>query len=115
MDRLDAYRVWVREVLEEYHSYKPINPKPAVDEQMVLDYENDHYMLLHAGWEGEKRVYGCSLHLDIKDGKIWIQRDWIDVEGGIAGELMARGVPKEDIVLAFQAPYKRPYSGFAVT
>jgi hypothetical protein len=28
--------------------------------------------------------------------------------------LLARGVPKEDIVLAFHPPYKRPYTGFAV-
>lgn len=114
MDIVAAYRVWIREILEEYHSYKPVNARPEIEEQIVLDYENDHYLLLQVGWHGEERTYGCSLHLDIKDGKIWIQRDWIDVEGGIAGELMAHGVPKEDIVLGFQAPYKRPYSGFAV-
>jgi hypothetical protein len=28
--------------------------------------------------------------------------------------LVALGVPKEDIVLAFHAPYKRPYTGFGV-
>ncbi|HFA48964.1 MAG TPA: XisI protein, partial [Bacteroidetes bacterium] len=27
--------------------------------------------------------------------------------------LMEKGVPKEDIVLAFQSPFKRPYTGFA--
>jgi hypothetical protein len=43
---------------------------------------------------------------------VWIQHDATDV--GIANELLARGVPKEDIVLAFHPPYKRPYTGFAV-
>jgi hypothetical protein len=114
MDKLTQYRIWIREILEEYHSYKPINPQPFVEDQLVIDEEHDHYLLLCAGWEGEERVYGNSLHLDIKDGKIWIQRDFIDVEGGIAAELMGRGVPKEDIVLAFHAPYKRPLTGFAV-
>ncbi|HEX6384245.1 MAG TPA: element excision factor XisI family protein, partial [Anaerolineae bacterium] len=32
----------------------------------------------------------------------------------IANELVKSGVPKEDIVLAFHAPYKREYTGFAV-
>jgi hypothetical protein len=32
----------------------------------------------------------------------------------MANELVALGVPKEDIVLAFHAPYKRQYTGFAV-
>jgi hypothetical protein len=29
--------------------------------------------------------------------------------------LMDKGVAKEDIVLGFQAPYAREYSGFAIT
>jgi hypothetical protein len=29
-------------------------------------------------------------------------------------ELEQNGIPKEDIVLAFHAPYKRPYTGYAV-
>ncbi|HDN27464.1 MAG TPA: hypothetical protein ENG03_10300 [Thioploca sp.] len=33
---------------------------------------------------------GCVLHIDIKDGKIWIQHDGIEV--GIANELIALGV-----------------------
>jgi hypothetical protein len=32
---------------------------------------------------------------------------------GIANELVDMGVPKEDIVLAYHAPYKRKYTGFA--
>lgn len=50
--------------------------------------------------------------LSIKDGKFWIH--WDGTEEGIATELVEMGVPKEDIVLAFHAPYKRPYTGFAV-
>ncbi|MBV7335811.1 XisI protein [Chloroflexi bacterium TSY] len=40
-----------------------------------------------------------------------IQHDATDI--GIANELVDRGVPKEDIVLAFHSPYKCPYTGFA--
>nr|WP_228043418.1 XisI protein [Desmonostoc muscorum] len=56
--------------------------------------------------------YGCVLHLDIKNEKIWIQHD--GTEGGIADELTNRGVPKQDIVLAFHSPFKRQFTEFAV-
>jgi hypothetical protein len=52
----------------------------------------------------------CIAHLDIKDGRIWIQYD--ETETGIADELAELGVPKEDIILAYHPPYKRPYTGF---
>ncbi|MEK0185831.1 element excision factor XisI family protein [Microcoleus anatoxicus] len=50
--------------------------------------------------------------VDCKDGKIWIQRD--RTEAGIGNELVAAGAPKEDIVLAFKAPYVRQFTEFAV-
>ena len=31
----------------------------------------------------------------------------------VADELIERGVAQEDIVLGFQPPYARPYTGFA--
>nr|WP_298909176.1 element excision factor XisI family protein [uncultured Nostoc sp.] len=43
---------------------------------------------------------------------MWIQRDSIEI--GIANELIAAGVLKEDIVLKFHAPYKREFPDFAV-
>ncbi len=49
--------------------------------------------------------------MDIKQGKIWIQHNGTEI--GIADELVKLGVSKEDIVLGFQAPYKRKYTGFA--
>jgi hypothetical protein len=53
------------------------------------------------------------LHLDIKDGKIWIQYD--GTEGGIALELVELGVPKEDIVLGYHSPSVRGFTEFAVS
>jgi hypothetical protein len=35
-------------------------------------------------------------------------------EDGFAKRLVEHGVPKHDIVLAFHAKYKRPYTEFAV-
>lgn len=53
-------------------------------------------------WRGNRRTYGCSLHLDIKDGKIWIQHDGTEVS--IATQLLELGVPKDDMILAFHSP-----------
>jgi len=47
-----------------------------------------------------------------KNGKIWIQHD--GTERGVANDLVEWGVPKEAIVLAFHAPYRWQYTGFAV-
>ncbi len=58
------------------------------------------------------RIYGCVLHVDIKDGKIWVQHD--GTEDAIADQLVALGVPKQDIVLAYHAPHVRQYTEFAV-
>jgi len=80
--------------------------------QTIFDTERDHYQLLYVGWRGNKRDFGCILHLDIKDGKIWIQHDGTEI--GIANQLFEMGVPKKDIVLAFHEPYVRQFTGFGM-
>jgi hypothetical protein len=108
MERIN-YRELVKTILTQ-HSGNDLDDRTEV--QLLFDTEREHYQVVHLGWEEQNRVYGCVIHVDIKDGKIWIQRD--RTETGIANELVAAGVPKEDIVLAFKSPYLRPLTGFAV-
>jgi hypothetical protein len=110
MARVEEYRGYIQQVLEKYGSYQPAYGD--VEVETIFDIERDHYQLVSVGWNGQQRVYGCVLHLDIKNGKIWVQHDGTEI--GITNELVALGVPKEDIVLGFHAPYKRQYTGFAV-
>jgi hypothetical protein len=110
MANLDDYRNYIRQIIAEYGQYKPAYGEVAM--QTIFDAEHDHYQLFSVGWNKYERIHGCVMHMDIIEGKIWIQHDGTDV--GIADELLALGVPKEDIVLAFHPPYKRPYTGFAV-
>jgi len=110
MDKIDIYRDHIQEMLKKIASYRSIPEE--IETELVIDRERDHYLLINVGWKDESRNYGNSIHIDIKDGKIWIQRDMTDYR--IAEKLLDKGVPKEDIVLAFHAPYKRPYTGFAV-
>lgn len=110
MDKLEQYRKIIEEVLTEQASYKLSNSD--IEKELIIDRERDHYQVFLVGWEGLSRVHSCSIHIDIKGDKVWLQRDYTDAE--IAGQLMERGIPKEDIVLGFHAPYKRPYTGFAI-
>lgn len=57
------------------------------------------------GWYGEQREYESLIHIDIKEGKIWIQSDGTEV--GVANELIESGVPSQDIILGFKSPFKR--------
>ncbi|BAZ31215.1 XisI protein [Cylindrospermum sp. NIES-4074] len=111
MDKLEKYRSYIENILREYSQYKP--SYGDVELELLLDRERDHYQLMSVGWHGEKRIHGIMLHIDIKDGKIWIQHN--GTERGIAQDLLELGVPKQDIVLAFHSPTRRKYTDFAVS
>ncbi|MEI6180122.1 MAG: XisI protein [Chloroflexales bacterium] len=110
MDKLSQYRQFIQEALQEYSAIKPSYGE--IEMELVIDTAHDHYQLLSIGWNKHERIHGTLLHIDIRDGKIWIQYD--GTEEGIANRFVAYGVPKSDIVLAFHPPYKRPYTDFAV-
>jgi hypothetical protein len=111
MARIDDYRKFIQQILEKYAAYKPAYNDVSLE--IIRDAENDHYQLMFVGWNGQERIYGCIFHFDIKNGKIWIQHNGTEVE--IADEFVKMGVPKSDIVLAFHAPSKRPYTEFATS
>ncbi len=67
--------------------------------------------IVHVGSQGERQVYGCILHLDIKDGKIWLQHN--GTENDIAAELVEMGVPKSDIIIGFHSAFKRQFTEYA--
>jgi hypothetical protein len=111
MANLDKYPTYVETLIKKYSRYKPSYGE--VEIQTILDRENHHYLLASVGWDYHERIRGCLLHIDIKDQKIWIQHD--GTEESIADELVAMGVLKEDIVLAYHALYKRKFTEFAIS
>jgi XisI protein len=111
MDKLQQYRQVIQQVLaEQAHPYCHSND---VETEIICDTERDRYQLAYIGWEDGKRIFSIILHFDIKDGKIWIQYN--GTETAIAQSLTDRGVPASDIVLGFHSPFKRQFSGYAVT
>ena len=107
---LNNYRTIIKEILKQYASYQP--SYGDIEVQTLFDSENDHYQVIAVGWDGKQRIYGCSLHLDLKDGKIWIQVN--NTELDIAQELVNRGISKQDIVIGFHTTYLRQFSGYAL-
>ena len=110
MDTLDHYRQLIRNILTEDaripYAHGDIQIEP------VFDRESDRYLLVILGRENDKRVHGCLVHIDIIDGKLWIQRD--GTERGIANELVNAGVPRDQIVLGFRSAEIRKHTEFAV-
>ncbi|MFB2882236.1 XisI protein [Floridanema aerugineum] len=110
MDKLVHYRHCIEKLLLEYEKSPPVNGE--IEVEVVFDKKRDRYLIIDLGWNQDRRVYNCFIHLDIKNGKIWIQRNQTDKS--IAEELVEMGIPKEDIVFGLQPPYLREYTGFGV-
>ncbi len=111
MDKLDRYRKIVRDTLLPYAQLRFSNPK--ISNEAVFDEERDRYIVATVGWEGnDRRIYFNVIHVDIINGKIWIQYD--GTEDGVGYAFEAAGVPKEDIVPAFHPESVRPFTGYAV-
>jgi hypothetical protein len=87
-------------------------PVPGEEVDCVFDEHRDHYLLLKYGWPRGKHTHYTKIHARIANQKIWIEEDM--TEDGFANELVEAGVPKADIVLAFNPPELRNIEEYAV-
>jgi len=110
MDRIDRYREIVWRIVQDYAELG--SGRPDVATEAIRDQHRDHYEVLQVGWDGQRRIHGSTIHLDIINGKVWIQHDGTDRP--VAEALMEAGVPREDIVLGFHPADARQYTDFAV-
>jgi len=109
MDPLDAWRDAIERILPE-HAAIP-NAYGEIVSEVIADRKRDRYLLVDVGWKGYERVHDALVHVDVIDGKLWIQYD--GTEEGVATQLVAEGVPRDRIVLAFKPPDVRKYTDFA--
>ncbi|MBD2439246.1 XisI protein [Nostoc sp. FACHB-110] len=105
------YRDIVEKILRDYAEF--LGNDDQVQIELVFDRERNRYILVEAGWQNDYRIYGSLLHIDIINDKLWIQHD--GTEEGIALELVAAGIPKEHIILAFKSLERRKLTDFAVS
>jgi len=109
MDPVTAFREAVERVLTVYTQIPYAHGELRCE--ALFDRERDRYALVTLGWNAGKRVHFSLVHIDIVDGKIWIEKD--NTEDGVASELVQAGIPKSRIVLAFRSPEMRKDTEYA--
>ncbi|VXD11287.1 XisI protein [Planktothrix serta PCC 8927] len=110
MDTLTQYQTIIYKILSEYAQIPYFYGE--LERRFIISEDKNSYLLMTLGWQGDQRVHGCLVHVEIKNDKVWIQRD--GTEDGIAEELVRAGIPKQDIVLGFHPLEIRPYTEYAV-
>ena len=105
-------RIAMKQAIDKWLVFlnRPGNTKFVAE--AIIDETNDRYALVIVGWDDDRRISSLLFHVDIVDGKFWIQQD--NTEEGIATELLAAGIPKDRIVLAFYPTKMRKWGAFAV-
>ena len=88
-DSVDRYRQIIMDFLLQICEDDP-EVKP------IFDTVRDRYLLLSEGWRGQKRLYGVLIHMNIRSGKVWIQRNQTKIE--IKDELLRLGIAANDVV-----------------
>jgi hypothetical protein len=79
----------IKDLIRSFAQYRPATGDIRIE--VILDEAQDHYELIHAGWSGHYRIHGSVLHIDIWDGKVWIQH--VGTDDGVAEQLVLAGIP----------------------
>jgi XisI protein len=108
--QIDRWRNTLEAILQHYADI-PYR-YGEVSTYLVVSRDLNHYMLIQEGWEKTHRIHGTIVHAEIRNNKIWIHYDGI--EDSITEELVATGVPKDHIVLAFHPRHIRTHTGYAI-
>ncbi len=64
MERIN-YQELVQTILTK-HSGNDLYKDTEV--QLIFDTKREHSQVINLGWKEQKRVYGCVIHVDIKEG-----------------------------------------------
>ena len=113
MDKFIKHIAIVKELMNTIIGYFP-KDEPNLEILPVIDEKNGQFLIYSDGWDKTYRDYACFFHIEIKpDGKIYLRHDGTSLE--VANRLIEKGISKQEIVLAFHAPYKRESSGFALS
>ncbi|WP_017293567.1 XisI protein [Geminocystis herdmanii] len=118
MDKVTKYRQIICNFLTQQGKIMPlgetIESETIFDEKLALLRRSrwDRYLLIHLGWNGQKRIYSVLLHLEIKDDRVWIQENNTDIS--VSEILLEKGVNREDIILGLKPAFVRQYTGFGV-
>jgi hypothetical protein len=110
MVKIKKYEKVILSVLKEYAKIRYSNID--AENKLIADKENHRYQVVTIGWDNGKSVHDCPIHMDIINGKIWVQRNMTEID--LDTIFWENGIPKSDIVLGFLTPKMREYSGYAL-
>ncbi len=97
MDTVTTYREIIKQVISDYAKLRPSHGNIRLD--AIFDEMSDCYALMQRGWDRGKRVRGNLIYVVIENGKVLIEYD--GMECGITQDLINKGIPEHDILLAF--------------
>lgn len=96
MDSTTRTREIVKQVIGHYAQFKPSHGDIRLD--TVFDDINERYALMQVGWDRGRRVSGNLIYVTFRKERVWIEFD--GMEQGITQDLIAAGIPAEQIVVA---------------
>ncbi|MDB9495817.1 XisI protein [Spirulina major CS-329] len=105
---VDQHRRVLLTILQEYCNILNRNSETSI--QLIISQDQTRYLIIDEGWQGIQRIHNLIFDAEIRDQKIWLHHDGLD--HGITDELVAEGVPKDCIVLAFHPPHIRKHTGY---
>ena len=83
MGAVTAYPDIVEQVLDVYTKIPYAHGDLTCE--AIFDRQRGRFVLMTLGWDDDERVHHPLVHVDIIDGKLWIQTD--NTEHGVAPEL----------------------------
>ena len=108
---LDQHCQALHRILEEYCEFFNRSSKGDIS-KLIVSHDHTRYLMIDEGWIDDRRIHALIFDAEIRNDKIWLHHDGLD--HGITDELVAAGVPKDHIVLAFHPPHVREHTGYAI-
>ncbi len=97
MDTTKKYRDIIKQLIHQYAQLRPSHGDIRLDP--VFDDAQGRYGLMQVGWDRGRRVRGNLIYITLHDNKVFVEYDGI--EHGIVNDLMACGIPEDQIVLSY--------------
>lgn len=110
MVKVKKYQQIILGILEEYAKVRYSNLD--AENRLIADKKNHRYLIVTIGWDKTKFVHDCPMHIDIINGKIWVQRNMTEID--LDTIFRDNNIPKSDIVLGFLTPKMREYGDYAL-
>ena len=102
MEILTKYKHIIKEILEDFAKTTIAN-LPDVKTKLIIDKNDNHFILLDIGWQEDEFIHEWVFHIEIKEDKVWIHEDTTDAN--IAQMLIDAGIDESDIrISAWQMP-----------